>query len=87
MNIQYTYHQHEGSAGDSPNGCYTTADILQEPQYSTCTLNCSIKWVAFNSQTSAWAAVCPTHGIRSGAMNLRRSSTEQRKIIEKTVTW
>lgn len=33
VNIQYTYHEHIGSAGTTANGCYTSASST--PQYGT----------------------------------------------------
>ena len=39
LNIVYTYHEHEGSEGASPNGCYTK--VVQHGHVDSCYTQCT----------------------------------------------
>ena len=65
LEVQYTYHVHEGSSGDTANGCYTT------PEYHTHTDSCyetiTGRWSKTSDYTGAVYVKCTRCGAKGTA--------------------
>lgn len=60
MNVQYTYHVHEGAEGSTSNGCYTNA--VYHSHTNNCYKSCSGSLTKTSSSDDQYVFKCNTCG-------------------------